>query len=494
MTQLSTDDDEMPEARGDDDFSAEDGNITDDIPNDTREIRDGVIGELGRGKRRQDVQEPHSPLKRRESRTLKRKEVPGVPKGVERSKKAREEVLQVKRNSDMFPADVRPDIFRNDDVFNALSFDKASTFVHEHGLLQAKIKMKDASRNSQEKADDKLKKIEVKAESDDAQDNLNESARNLRPVNKEITDQMKWRTTEWKEVIRNLPVEVYGLADSVATKPIELCHNLASNLTIDMFCPGGKRAVNTKQKTCKTKDGELAVETSEVYGDLDSVQDVLLAWNTLAAIWQKIFPEWPAAQIAMRVILKMKMFAHCVNRNGSSDAKEALVSFSNRFLTSNSQGAASKKGPLSYERAKILAGDVCVDRGHPREPQLGAPQSAAESRADQRGRHQGGHQSGQGGLQGGRQGGHQDGRGGRGGYSGGSRGGGSMGARRPTVKMGAYTLCHFYQDGSCRDQAKGGCVRATGNMKHACAFMKSGGNICGSDHPKQEHDVGKHGN
>ena len=35
MTQLSTDDDEMPEARGDDDFSAEDGNITDDIPNDT---------------------------------------------------------------------------------------------------------------------------------------------------------------------------------------------------------------------------------------------------------------------------------------------------------------------------------------------------------------------------------------------------------------------------------------------------------------------------
>ena len=63
--------------------------------------------------------------------------------------------------------------------------------------------------------------------------------------------------------------------------------------------------------------------------------------------------------------------------------------FSNRFLTSNSQRAASKKGPLSYERAKSLAGNVCVDRGHPREPQLGAPQSAAESRADQRGRHLG---------------------------------------------------------------------------------------------------------
>ena len=294
----------MPEARDDDDHSEEDANMTDDIPNNTREIGEGVANDLRRGKQRLEVQEPHSPLKRRVSRSLKRKEAP-VPKVVEKNKKGREEVVQVKMNSDMFPADVRPDIFCNDDVFNALSFHKASTFVHEHGLLQAKIKMTNASKNSQEKADDK---VEVLSGSDDAQDNLNKVARNLRPVNKEINDQMQWKTTEWKEVIRNLPLEVYGLADSVATKPIELCHNLANNLTIDMFCPGGKRAVNTKQKACRTKDGELAVETSEVYGDLDSVQDVLLAWNTLSAIWQKIFPEWPAAQIALRVILKMKMF------------------------------------------------------------------------------------------------------------------------------------------------------------------------------------------
>jgi hypothetical protein len=42
----------MPEARNDDDLSEEDGNLTDDIPNDTREIREGVIGELGRRKKR----------------------------------------------------------------------------------------------------------------------------------------------------------------------------------------------------------------------------------------------------------------------------------------------------------------------------------------------------------------------------------------------------------------------------------------------------------
>ena len=142
----------------------------------------------------------------------------------------------------MFPAEVRPEIFRNDDVFNALTFDKASTFVHEHGLLQAKIKMKNASKNSQEKADDKLSKVEVLAGGDAAQENLNEVARNLRPVNKEITDQMKWMITERKEVIRNLPLETYGLADSVATKPIELCHNLASNLTREQSTPNRRPA------------------------------------------------------------------------------------------------------------------------------------------------------------------------------------------------------------------------------------------------------------
>ena len=132
VTRLSADDEELPEARNDDDISEEDGNLTDDIPNGTTEIRDGVVAELGRGKRRQEIQESVSPLKRRESRTLKRKEGP-VPKVSKESKKNRGEMGQAKKkNSDMFPAAVRPEIFRDDDVFNGLTFDKASTFVHEH--------------------------------------------------------------------------------------------------------------------------------------------------------------------------------------------------------------------------------------------------------------------------------------------------------------------------------------------------------------------------
>ena len=74
----------MPEARNDDDLSEEDGNLTDDIPNNTGEIRDGVVGELGRAKKRPEVQESLSPLKRRESRTIKRKVGP-VPKMAEKN-------------------------------------------------------------------------------------------------------------------------------------------------------------------------------------------------------------------------------------------------------------------------------------------------------------------------------------------------------------------------------------------------------------------------
>ena len=112
VTQFSSDDGDMPEARNDDDDDISDGeaNMTDDIPNNTRGIFEGVATDLRRGNLRQEVQEPHSPLKKRDTRSLKRKEVP-VPKGAERNnKKSKENEVQIKRNSDMFPAEVRPEI------------------------------------------------------------------------------------------------------------------------------------------------------------------------------------------------------------------------------------------------------------------------------------------------------------------------------------------------------------------------------------------------
>jgi hypothetical protein len=293
---------------------------------------------------------------------------------------------------------------------------------------------------------------------------------------------MTWMVGERKEIVRNLPLEVYGLADTVATKPIELCHNLASNLTIDMFCSGGKRSTTTKQKACRTKDGKLAVETLEVYGDLENIQDVLLAWNTLSSIWQKIFPEWPAAQIALRVIFKMKMFQHCGN-----EAKDVMVSFSNRFLTSSSQRAASKKGPLSYERAKSLAGNVCADLGHAKEPSATKVKVVQEQE-----------RAGAGGLCGG----------GCGEQRGGDRGGGRGRGGRGGVK-GTYTeswskrglrirneeLCVFYQNGNCMSRKSDSCKRGSkGSLKHVCAWIKVNGEVCGGKHTKSEHDATKHGN
>ena len=420
------------------DEEEDDGNITNDVGDTSGEVRRAVGQELGRKKT--VVHEPHSPPASRGARLKRKAEEPVVQEV--RGKKSRS-VLELgvqegveeqsKRNSDLFPADVRPDIFRSDAVFNALSFDKASTFVHEHGLMQAKIKLKERSNNSQEKADDKLRMVEVPAGADDAQEVLNTVARNLRPVNKEIKEQMSWLVTERKDVIRNLPLEVFGMADSVATKALELCHNLKSNLTIDMFSPGGKKAINTKTKACRTKDGELAVETSEVYGDLDNVTDVLIAWANLGAIWQRIFPWWPAAIIAMQVIFKMKMFAHC-----GEGAKKVMIKFSNKILTSNAQGAASKKGPLTFERALNVAGNTCLDLDYAKDPIVGKTAARPAGGGDQT--HQG---RGGAGLRG------------RGGGRGGGRGRGGS-AFDQMVKLGGDSLCPFFQVGrrrikSCED-------------------------------------------
>ena len=123
-----TDDGDLPTERGDDDDSdggIEDGNVTDDIPNNTAAIEANIAKDLGvgRNKRNKGIIEPHSPLKGREARVLKRKEVP-LPKVAQKDTKKAKKV-QAKTNSEMFPAEIRPEMFRNDDVFNGLTFDKA---------------------------------------------------------------------------------------------------------------------------------------------------------------------------------------------------------------------------------------------------------------------------------------------------------------------------------------------------------------------------------
>ena len=266
---------EIPEQWGGDDEES-DGNITDDVGETASVVHEAVTRELGgrRGHREQRVPEgnlnPPSPVNiEMLPRTVRRKAVlaPETTKTKKRRVEAAEvtEVVTVRLNSDRFPKEIRPEMFRDDELFNKLSLDRAAMVCHDYAMLLAKEKMKDKKKASQEKSDDTLAKIQVPAGEDNASDTLNTVARQLRPVNKEMADQMSWQARERKEIVRNLPLEVYGLVDLVATKPIELCHNLASNITIDMFCPGGKKATNTKQKACKTKDGELAVETSEVY-------------------------------------------------------------------------------------------------------------------------------------------------------------------------------------------------------------------------------------
>ena len=43
-----------------------------------------------------------------------------------------------------------------------------------------------------------------------------------RPVNKEIKEQMSWMPVKYNEIVRNLPLRVYGLEDCVSSSAIAL--------------------------------------------------------------------------------------------------------------------------------------------------------------------------------------------------------------------------------------------------------------------------------
>lgn len=140
---------------------------------------------------------------------------------------------------------------------------------------------------------------------------------------------------------------------------------MAATIEIKMFSPTNVRNKATSQRqTAKTnKEGVLVVESEDQYGELDSVLDVMMAWNTLASIWMKIHPEWPVALIGVRVCYAMKLFNHCEGK-----AREVMVDFSNRLLASNASRAANRRGPMPYDRAWNLAGNVAISHGFGREP------------------------------------------------------------------------------------------------------------------------------
>ena len=89
----------------------------------------------------------------------------------------------------------------------------------------------------------------------------------------------------------------------------------------------------------------MIVEQDDVYEDVQSTDDVEMAWNTLDCVWQKLHPEWPVAKVAIRVLLTMRHFAHCRGK-----AKEVMVCFSNRYLAANANRAANRETPMAFDK------------------------------------------------------------------------------------------------------------------------------------------------
>ena len=195
-----------------------------------------------------------------------------------------------------------------------------------------------------------------------------------------------------------------------------------------------------------------------------------MAWLTLQAIWQKLFPDWPVAVIGLRTIFTMKLFAHC-----GKDDKRMLVDYCNKFLKASALRAANRDAPMDFERSLNLAGNVCHQKGYEREPPATrtVSQSAGNSSQTQA----------RGGFS------NPRGRGVNRGMSSGNR---PTGFANPSLPSG-QKICNYWQTGSCNFQNQQSCMRGGVKYAHACSFIKAGGVICAkNDHKKSEHDVTKH--
>ena len=106
--------------------------------------------------------------------------------------------------SSMWGPSERPGPFKKDEVFNLVSIDRAAQIVHEFSMMNDKAKRK-AAATTAVKRDNALPLVTLDKGDDNASSQLHTEARNLRTVNKEIKEQMKWWVTQRVEIIRNLP-------------------------------------------------------------------------------------------------------------------------------------------------------------------------------------------------------------------------------------------------------------------------------------------------
>ena len=232
-----------------------------------------------------------------------------------------------KEHCDDFPAHRRPESWRDDKLWNKLTWEQASNIVIEYEKIEAMKKERKTKKRKVEKSDDKIPVVMIPAGEDDCRDKVSEARKlTCRPVVKEVKEYMSWMPVKYDEIVRKLPLRTYGLEDKLVTSTLEDCHDLTSEIEIKNFSPTNLRvSANATRQVLTHEEGKFALESEDMFGELETVNDVAMAWNTLAAVRQKLHPHWPDAIIAMKVILTMKMFGHC-----GKDARKILIEWSNR--------------------------------------------------------------------------------------------------------------------------------------------------------------------
>ena len=178
----------MPAPRGDDEEDDED-NDSPAASDDTIAAEVRVVNELGgsrqsvarmTGSKRSTGSTEQNTQKKKNDK--KRKRVSASERSERRAKKNKEvedDSEEEMLNSEAFTPDKRPEMFKDDKLFNRLSFEKAAQICWDEEQLQRKKELKNKAKNGAEKADDKLPLVKVSEGQDNAMDKIHKAARQL---------------------------------------------------------------------------------------------------------------------------------------------------------------------------------------------------------------------------------------------------------------------------------------------------------------------------
>ena len=309
-----------------------------------------------------------------------------------RKRKAQESVSEVSqttenpkrklKNSDIFPASVRPDWLKEDKMINSLPRATVANVIAQSQMTEAINRQNKLKEDKADKSkgglrkDEEIKTVLVKEGEDNATHVLHPQRFSLRPPLVKPESYWDLVPVKWPETNKRLQLAHLGLDHMISARTKEVVHDRSDvTINIKMFSPVNVmvgREGDSMTSKFKHESGGVKVEIMDKWADVTSIGQLDEALDNLVRLWTSVWPFDYGPSNIKGVLSKHRNFAGSFDNMNTR--KKIMEDFINRTLGDNAVRAGQKLPPLTFKEVEDRAKEVMERKADYNRVQYRGPQ------------------------------------------------------------------------------------------------------------------------